>query len=74
MTMYGRMLVCHLSVSVPDPAVELLALEYEEVVAGFEDAAFDGNRASRVYVVTSHHTNRYTRFLTLADSFRDLRK
>ena len=45
-------LVCH---GVPDPLVELLALEHEVAVPLPDDAALGGDGAGRVDIVPGHH-------------------
>jgi len=58
--------------SLSDSFVELLAVEYDEVVAWFQDATLSSNTAGSVDVVTGYHANRYSRSLTLANSIRNL--
>ena len=61
--------VSHLSVSIPDPLIELLALEDEEVVSRLVDAALHGYWASGVHVVASHHADCDASLLAFPDGF-----
>lgn len=64
--------VTNLSVSVPYPGVELLALEDQEVVLGPDDAALQADGAGGVDVISGHHANGDAGFLALPDGFRHL--
>lgn len=59
----------YLSISIPDPLIELLALENEEVVSRFEYAALDGDGARRVHIVSRHHADCDACLLTFPDGF-----
>ena len=50
-----------------DPPVEFAPIHYQEVVFGLQDAALDGDRASRVHIVTGHHAHRDTGTLAVCD-------
>ena len=57
---------------VPDPLVELLALEHEVAVPLPDDAALGGDGPGGVDIVPSHHPHGDTRALALLDGGRHL--
>ena len=63
----------NLAISVPYARIELLALQYEEVVRGLQYAALDGDGARRVHVVAGHHPHCDTCLLTFPYCFWYLR-
>lgn len=63
----------HLSLLVADPAVELFALQADEVISGLQDAAFGGDGASRVDVIPGHHPHRDSSALAFPDGIWDLK-
>lgn len=65
--------VAHLSLFVADPAVELFALQADEVISRLEDATFSGDRSSRVDVIPSHHSHRDSGTLAFSDGIWDLK-
>jgi len=54
--------------------VELASFKNEEIISRFEDATLHGDAASRVDVVSGHHSYRYAGPLTLANCVRHLYK
>lgn len=67
-----RFPVAHLSLFVADPAVELFAVQADEVISRLEDATFSGDGSSRVDVVPSHHSHCDSSALALPDGIWDL--
>lgn len=63
----------HLSLLVADPAVELFALQADEVISGLQDATFSGDGASRVDVIPGHHPHRDSSTLAFSDGIWDLK-
>lgn len=65
--------VAHLSLFIADPAVELFALQADEVISRLEDATFGGDCSSRVDVIPSHHSHRDSSTLAFSDGIWDLK-
>lgn len=63
----------HLSLLIADPAVELLALQADEVISGLQDATFGGDGAGRVDVIPGHHPHRDSSALAFPDGIWDLK-
>lgn len=62
----------YLPLLVADPAVELLALQAQEVLPRMDDATFDGNGPGCVDIVTGDHPDCDACPLALSDGFWDL--
>lgn len=69
---HGAALPAHLALLVAYSAVELFALQADEVVAGLQDAALGGDGPRRIDVVARHHPHRDACALALPDGFWDL--
>lgn len=63
----------YLSLLVPDPPVELLPVDAQEVFSGVDDATFDSDGSCRVDVVSGHHTHSDSSTLALQDGVGHLR-
>lgn len=59
----------YLSLLIPDPPVELLPLEAQEVLPGVDDATFDGDGTRSVDVVPGDHAHGDPGSLALPDGF-----
>lgn len=62
----------HLSLFITDPAVELFALNAEEVISYLQDATFSCYSAGSVKVVPGDHTHCDSSTLALFNGIRDL--
>lgn len=63
----------HLSLLVPDSSVEFFAVYADKVISRVDDATFSSNGPGCVNVITSHHSHRDARTLTLTNGIRHLR-
>ncbi len=63
----------YLSLLIPDPPVELLPVDAQEVFSGVDDATLDSDGSCRVDVVSCHHTHSDSSTLALQDGVGHLR-
>ena len=62
----------YLAIFVSDSAVEFLAVDNQVILSRLQDAAFEGNRSSRIDVISRHHPHGNSGPLAFPDSFRNL--